>query len=60
MKKPMNHCKHLIVYKYPTPAMYLNSFLGLLLELSSYGLYFMFIIVYVLKLFSYSSSAFLC
>lgn len=45
MKKHMNHCKHLIVYKYSTPARYLNRFLDLLLELNLYGLYCMFVIV---------------
>lgn len=49
--KHMNHCKQLIVHKYSTPAKYLNIFLGLLLELGSYVLYFMFIIFYVLNFF---------
>lgn len=43
--KHMNHCKYLIVHKYSTPARYLNCFLDLLLELNSYGLYCMFVIV---------------
>ena len=58
MKKHMNHCKHLIVYKYSTPARYLNRFLDLLLELNSYGLYCMFVIV--LNLFPTPALHFIC